>query len=520
MRGVFRFFLLLALFAIPYGTAVSAKAVSTTVELDRSVILESGDSRRVYALIRLETPRELLEDEDRPPLNIALVLDRSGSMADKGKLEFLKKAAALVVDSLEPRDTISVVEYDDEITVMFPAASAEPTRMIKLLIDELEPRGSTNLVGGMMRGVEEVKRGATLRTYASDPINRVLLLSDGLANEGVTEPSEIRNLVRQAKYDGAPISTLGLGRDYDEDLMQHIAENAGGRYYYVEHPNQISRIFAQELKTLFRTVARNCEIRFNWGEHVNNVEILGASVQGDESSSKVEMEDFFSGESRSILVRLDVAPEMVGSLELGEVEFAYLDVSTGKEVAYATSLTVEVSTDQNAVDQSENRNVVVEAALVESEKAHQEAVKLYEDGKHDEADAKMANLAVHIESENVKLNDKRLSNKLEAVNIEREEMKEVALAPGEQSEYLKRTKQRLYKAQKGQRALYLLQEGDHGFEVERLQEALTSTGHYSGPVNGEYDASLSDAVTAFQQSRNIGSDGVVGPATMKELGLY
>src|SRR6185312_14573946 len=201
--------------------------------------------------------------------------DRSGSMSDAGKIDYLKRAAKLAVDRLGENDTLSIVEYDDQITLMRAAARVGDTSEIKRKIDELEPRGSTNLTGGMMRGVEEVRHAMEGTASRDGTITRVILMSDGLANTGVTNPTEIARLVRDAKHDGVRVSAIGLGRDYDEDLMQAIAENGGGRYYYVESPTQIARMFQEELATLFETCASDMDIRFQGSAIVRKVEVVG-----------------------------------------------------------------------------------------------------------------------------------------------------------------------------------------------------------------------------------------------------
>ena len=165
--------------------AAPALAVSVTpkVELDRDVVL-LGDKRPVYVLVEFKVPEEKLRPGvKRPPVNLALVLDRSGSMKAQGKMEYAKRAAKVVVGILTPRDRLAVVEYDDRINVLWPSSPVEAPKMIMRLIDGLTPRGSTNLAGGMMKGVAEVRKNLDL-----EGINRVLLMSDGLANQGITRP--------------------------------------------------------------------------------------------------------------------------------------------------------------------------------------------------------------------------------------------------------------------------------------------------------------------------------------------
>lgn len=221
-----------------------------------------------------------------------------------------------------------------------------------------------------------------------------------------------------------------------------------------------------------------------------------------------------------MLIKASLSPHQLGPVALGEVEFSYIDAETGKPQTVLVPIKVDVSADLGAIEQRRNKDVAVEVSLAEAEKQHKMAVALFESGKYDAADQAMETLYGDLERQNESFKDLRLKNKLEVVTVEREQMQNLALDPAQQKQYLKSTKQRLYKAKKGQRGYYLLQEGDRGFEVERLQAALKAEGFYSGPLDGQYHASLTDAVIAFQKSKQLGTDGVAGPLTLKELGLY
>jgi Ca-activated chloride channel family protein len=148
------------------------------------------------------------------PLNISVVIDRSGSMSGD-KIRNAKQAAKFIVDQLNPDDYFSVVMYDQTVDVVHEASKVENKQAIKLKIDRIVDRGSTNLMGGAMKGYEQVRKN-----YRSGYINRVLLLSDGLANEGITDAKQIERIVRKKSMDeGISISTFGVGNDYNEDLM-------------------------------------------------------------------------------------------------------------------------------------------------------------------------------------------------------------------------------------------------------------------------------------------------------------
>lgn len=507
------FALLLALgaFASATTSAKAAQALEAKVSYDQPVI-RKGETTTIHMMIEVHSPRSAWPGiAERPPVNLALVLDRSGSMEDKGKLEYAKRAAKLMVDLLDPRDRVAIVEYDDRINVLWPSAPVENAREIHRRIDSLTSRGSTNLTGGMMRGVDEA-----LDHYDAGDLTRVVLLSDGLANQGVTEPYEIARLVRQARRDGARISTIGLGLDYDENLMQAIAENGAGNYHYVEHPSQIARIFEEELSTLVRTTARDIKLRLNRSGALRDVEVI--SIEAD-AKDDVSLGDMFAGESQTVMLRYEVSATDAESLALGELDVAFVDARTGEEVSVTLPLSVTTSADDTTISQARNDDVSVEAALFEAEKTHLEAVAAYEAGDTQKAEGMLADLSGRVANLASEMDDARLTAKLEALNVESEQMT-AAAAPAERSAYLKSSKQRLYQAKSGKRAGYLLQVGDEGLEVERLQQALADKGYWSGDVDGKYTQELETAVDSYQAAEGIKQDGVAGPSTLQTLGLY
>lgn len=241
MKRVFIALIALCFMVGGWPGLLRANVLEPLVDVDHPAVI-AHEETPVYVLIQYQV--ESIEEDatqPRPALNLGLVIDRSGSMADRGKLEYAKKAAAILVDQMHPPDRLAVVQYDDRISVLWPSSMVEVPDMIKRRINALSPGGATNLAGGMMRGVDQV-----LDHLDPKALNRVILLSDGLANRGITNPIEIKKLVRKAKKRGVHISSMGLGADYNEDLMQSIAEYAGGNYYYIESPGQMVRIFQQE----------------------------------------------------------------------------------------------------------------------------------------------------------------------------------------------------------------------------------------------------------------------------------
>lgn len=191
---------------------------------------------------------------DRIPLNLSVVLDRSGSMSGE-PLQQAKAAATLLVRQLWPEDVVSVVAYDDEVeTVAEPAIGGEQGDVVER-IGSIETRGCTNLSGGWLRGRELVARHR--RDGAA---NRVLLLTDGQANVGLTDPAQLVGLCRAALDGGITTTTIGFGAHYDEVLLRHMAEAGGGSAYYIEDPDQAPAVFAQEIEGLLSLSAQNLTV--------------------------------------------------------------------------------------------------------------------------------------------------------------------------------------------------------------------------------------------------------------------
>lgn len=266
-----------------------------TVLVDHE-LATSQDGYVVRALVRLTGRAPAMAN--RVPINIAIVLDRSGSMGG-GKLEAARDAAVFLVERLAPDDTVSVVAFDDTVeTVAHPAAGAGQGGVTGA-IRKIETGGSTNLSGGWLRGRE---LAATAKREGA--VNRVLLLTDGHANAGITDPSLLRGLASGAKQEGITTSTIGFGSGYDEVLLRGMADAGGGNTWYIERPDQASGIFEEEIEGLLSLSAQNVavEIRPSAAVHLVAVHNDYPFTDMPDAVRRFELGDLYAREPRSLLV--------------------------------------------------------------------------------------------------------------------------------------------------------------------------------------------------------------------------
>lgn len=231
---------------------------SMSASCDRRLFWEAGLSVR-YLVARINARR--LDGErsaPRAPLNIALAIDVSGSMAGE-RLEAAKKAAVGLAAQLTEQDCLSIVSFGSDSMVHLDAVSVHPGTlpMIRQTIEALETSGMTNLSDGWFTAVD-----CAARIAERDPrmTARVILLSDGHANRGITEASELGEHAHQLRLRGVLTSALGIGNDYDEHLLRGIAESGGGRLHDAEVATEISTVLLGELQDISLTCIDNAEI--------------------------------------------------------------------------------------------------------------------------------------------------------------------------------------------------------------------------------------------------------------------
>lgn len=494
---------------------IEKSILNPSIEFDKSKVL-AYEEQDLFALIKFTVSEDTVKQEtERPQINISMVIDRSGSMDDRNKLNFVKEAASFVVDEIEENDKLGIVEYDDRINTLWPLRFNTSKNMVKKLINNLQARGSTNLCGGLVSGIEEIQK-----SYDQERVNRVLLLSDGLANQGITSPARIADIVTKAANSGLTVSTIGVGLDYNEDLLQNIAECGKGNYYYIEDPVQIKEIFQEELSSIFKTVAKNVNVKFTGSQIVKSLNAYGYKESGDNNIKTITLANMYSGEEKMVLLKISVKPDKKGVQDLGILSLSYYDCFVNENVSFEISLTIDASIDSVEVEKSVKKEVAAEAELIRADDEHEKYVKQFEEGRKVEAERNISQLLNSLSQKNQKLSNVKLRKKIDALHLETEEMKKAEQSLQNRKAYLKSSKQKFYLAKKGKRGKYLMQQGDNSYDVKRLQIKLKGLNLYNGKIDGSFNKELSDAVKKYQEQNSLEADGVAGPNTLKKMGLY
>lgn len=225
-----------------------------TIQTDRHLVTANRKARR-RLLVQVIAPEAPLKGK-RTPLDLALILDRSGSM-DGEKLDLARQGAIRAVRSLRGGDNLSVVVYDDGVETLLPLSpvSTDSKRKAEKLIQGVRAGGSTALHDGWLTGAKEIRRG-----QRGNSLSRALLLTDGLANVGEQDPDVLVKQAKDLRARGITTSTLGVGRDFDETLMRRMAEAGGGGFYYAETARQLADLLTGEVGEALQVVAREAEL--------------------------------------------------------------------------------------------------------------------------------------------------------------------------------------------------------------------------------------------------------------------
>ena len=356
------------------GWVEAQSRVKVYADVDRPYVLAQRGQRVVVkvGLSGLEWDTHL----KRQPLNVAIVLDRSGSMGSGNKMENAKRGAIEVVERLSRDDIVSVVVYSSGPAVIIPAQRVKDKDALIEMISSIHSGGSTALYGGVTVGASEIRKHMSWKYD-----NRIVLLSDGLANVGPQSTEELAYLGRSLGSEGITVTTIGVGIDYNEDLMTALADRSGGNAYFASTSGELPRIFAEEIGEAMTLAAHDVRVRVYCRDRVRPVSIIGRDGDIDETTMSVTIGKLYGKSDKYALFEVEVPEEASGrDLEIAEVFLEYTDPATNEKRTARQNVSIAYTEDSRAVDENENKAIIKEAALTQASEAKREAVRLADRG--------------------------------------------------------------------------------------------------------------------------------------------
>lgn len=360
------------------------------VACDRPLVAAESSSQRL--LEWTISAASVAKRPGRLPLNLALVLDRSGSMRGP-KLDYVQQAACYLLDHLDDRDRVAVVAYDDEVTLLAKSQemTAHARAAVQTEIKRLRPGGRTDLSGGWLQGCQEL---ADHQLFQG--VNRSLLLTDGLANQGITDPEELAQHARELRRRGISTSTFGVGLDFNEHLLTALAEQGGGHFFYIERPAQIPDVFRDELGELLTVVAREASLTVAVPDGVT-LEVIGdipheryasSTGIGKQDRMRLFLGDLSGGERRRLYMRVLTPPDRPGSQVVLKATLQWAATDTGAEETSA-ELAFSYARDVEVRMTAPDAELLERASDVEVAAAASRALKLDRQGQRGAAQAVM-----------------------------------------------------------------------------------------------------------------------------------
>lgn len=316
-------------YPVPQNDAfgINLEAAPTPFNVDETVVLRVG-------IQGFE-----VDDADRPDAVLIFVIDVSGSMNEENRLGAVKQSLRALVNELRPTDMIGLVVYGSNGHVILEPTAIEQGQTILSAIDRLQPEGSTNAEEGLRLAYQLASE-----YYDADKINRLILCSDGVANVGATGPDAILETVRQQARDGITLTTVGFGMgNFNDVMMEQLADDGDGQYYYVDTQAEAERIFVQGLTGTLLTIGRDAKVQVEFNPNaVTHYRLMGYEnrdvADEDFRNDEVDAGEIGAGHSVTALYELVLSEQVSG--EIGTVRMRWEDPDSGEVTEIAQSIDV------------------------------------------------------------------------------------------------------------------------------------------------------------------------------------
>jgi len=390
---------------------ISESGVKCRVEIDRA-ILPAGGAQRAVVKITLDAPPPP-EKSMRPAVNLAIVLDRSGSMAGQ-KLERAKDAAIEALRHLGPMDMFSVVVYDHNVSTVVSAQHAKNIEWIEGRIKQIRSGGNTALFGGVSQGAAEVRKNLD-----GNYVHRIILLSDGIANVGPSSPEDLGRLGAALIKEDISVTTVGVGTDYNEDLMTSLSQNSDGNTYFVESSRDLSRIFTAEIGDVLSVVAKKVNIIIELPNGVKPLNIIGREGRIKGRMVELSLNQLYGSQKKYALIEVEIPEGKSGEKrDIAYVNVSYENPFTQKKETSSGRVYARFSKDRLKVKKSANIAVQKEYYLNLNAISQEKAISLSDRGKKNEAVSELKKSADKLREVGQEYNDEDLLKRAEEMEVQ------------------------------------------------------------------------------------------------------
>ncbi len=339
----------------------SSVPLAITVIASRLATMANGPAREQF-LFEIQAPSEpglpgvSSASGPRTPLNLCLLIDRSGSMEGM-PLEYAKQACSYVVDLLSPNDVLSIVVFDETVEVLMQPQRVTDRQTIKNGIAQIAAGYTTNLYDGMVLAAQQL-------AFQSEAgrATRMVVLTDGEPTAGIKDFAALVQHAGDIKGRGMTCTFLGFGPEYNEELLASMAKRAGGNYYYIPEPQLIPEIFRTELEKLLTVATTNLELELKLARWVNLKGATGHTVSPGEREIHLDLADLERGTTMQVVLDLEFPNHPLGHYRVAGGRLSYKDLSGAQEVVNV-DLVMEFTADESKFSAPQNP-VVTSAAQI------------------------------------------------------------------------------------------------------------------------------------------------------------
>ncbi len=360
---------------------------------------KAGENHLRIALTGFELPRS----KERLPVNVAIVIDQSGSMGGD-KIENARRAAIQAIDLLQDSDIVSIITYDDRAQVLVPATKASDRSMIRDKIRQIRAQGSTALHAGVMQGAVELRKFLN-----NKQVNRMILLSDGQANIGPSSPAELGDLGKSLINEGISVTTLGLGSGYNEDLMTRLASASSGNHAFIENPEYLTSVFQNEFQDVQSVIVQQISVVANFAEGIRPVKVLGYPAEISGQKVTLKLGQLYAKQERYFVVECEIPlGEAESSRKVVDVSADYKNMLTETNDHLTSSVEVRFTKSKEIASAAINKEVMSSCVLQIANERNRLATELRDAGKVSDAKELLKSNSIYLESNGKMLDNEAL----------------------------------------------------------------------------------------------------------------